>query len=245
MNYKVLKNIPEHNELQNSITDELWPEFMFHDPVSNRNWKKLFEYFPEYQFSLQYDDEIIGVGNCLPFFWDNSFEGLPEEGWDWVLERGVADYEEGIEPNVLNGLQIAVSSGWQGKGVSTMILSEMAEIARLNGLNYVTIPVRPSLKSKYPLTSIDDYLKWKREDDLPVDPWLRVHARFGGRVIKPCHRAMWIPGRVEEWEKWTGLKFFESGEYVVEGALNPVEIDLEKNLGQYTEPNVWVLHEIK
>lgn len=245
MDYKVLKNIPNHNEMQNAVTDELWAEFMFYDPVSNRNWKKLFEYFSEYQFSLLYNNEIIGVGNCLPFYWEGPFEELPEEGWDWVLEKGVNDFENGIKPNVLNGLQIAVNSKWQGKGVSTLVLKEMTEIGRQRDLKYVTIPVRPSLKTKYPLTSIDHYLNWEREDGLPYDPWLRVHSRFGGKNIKPCHRAMTIPGTVSEWEGWTGMKFFESGEYVVEGALNPICVNLEENIGVYTEPNVWVLHEIK
>jgi hypothetical protein len=55
---------------------------------------------------------------------------------------------------------------------------------------------------------------------------------------------MRIPGSISDWEQWTGLKFFESGDYVIEGALNPVNIDLEKDLGIYTEPNVWVLHQL-
>lgn len=75
---------------------------------------------------------------------------------------------------------------------------------------------------------IDNYLKWKREDGLPYDPWLRVHARMGGKIIKPCHKAMYIPGTVKEWEEWTGMKFYETGEYVVPGSLEPVKINKEK-----------------
>ncbi len=40
------------------------------------------------------------------------------------------------------------------------------------------------------------------------------------------------------------MKFPESGWYVVEGALCPIRIDMEKDLGVYIEPNVWVSHEI-
>lgn len=39
------------------------------------------------------------------------------------------------------------------------------------------------------------------------------------------------------------MYFGNSGDYVVEGALNPVSIDLQNNVGEYIEPNVWVLHE--
>ena len=54
---------------------------------------------------------------------------------------------------------------------------------------------------------------------------------------------MLISGSVREWEKWTGLKFPQSGEYVVEGALVPVNVDVEEDIGVYVEPNVWMVHE--
>ena len=44
--------------------------------------------------------------------------------------------------------------------------------------------------------------------------------------------------------KWTGLRFPESGEYIVPGALNPVEIDCELDRGEYIEPNVWMAHKV-
>ncbi|MCD6180918.1 MAG: GNAT family N-acetyltransferase [Candidatus Cloacimonetes bacterium] len=244
MQYKVIKNVPNHVKLQDKGTSKLWPEFMFHDLVSNANWLKLFELFPEVQFSLMANDEIIGVANCLPYFWDKSFEELPERGWDWVLEKGINDKLNNIKANTLNGLQIAVNKEHQGKGISSVIVKEMISIARDNGFKYVTIPVRPSLKSKYPLIPIDNYIKWERKDGLPFDPWLRVHVRLGGKIIKPCHKAMYIPGTIAEWEEWTKMKFFETGDYVIQGALKPVKINLEKDIGEYIEPNVWVLHEV-
>jgi hypothetical protein len=42
---------------------------------------------------------------------------------------------------------------------------------------------------------------------------------------------MIITGTVSEWEGWTDMRFPESGAYVVEGALQPVEMDLERDLG--------------
>lgn len=245
MEYEFIKQIPNHNKIQSKITSNLWPEFMYHDPVSNSNWSKLFELFPEYQFSLKSNDEIIGIANCLPYFWDKEFEDLPEKGWDWVFVKGINDKLNNIKPNTLNGLQIAVSKDHQGKGISTLMLKEMFSIARNYGFRYITIPVRPSIKSKYPLTPIGNYIKWKREDGLPFDPWLRVHVRLGGRIIKPCHQAMYIPGSIKEWEEWTKMSFLETGDYIIQGALNPVQMNLEKNIGEYIEPNVWVIHEIK
>ena len=43
---------------------------------------------------------------------------------------------------------------------------------------------------------------------------------------------------------WTGLKFPESGDYVVPEALVPIQIDRAMNVGRYIEPNVWVHHPI-
>lgn len=40
------------------------------------------------------------------------------------------------------------------------------------------------------------------------------------------------------------MRFPESGEYIVEGALVPVEMDVERDRGTYVEPNVWMVHEV-
>ena len=55
---------------------------------------------------------------------------------------------------------------------------------------------------------------------------------------------MRIEGTVAEWEEWAGMAFPESGAYPVQGALVPVEIDRERDRGEYVEPNVWVLHAV-
>lgn len=244
MKYEILTSIPNHMAIQDKVTSKAWPEFMLHDPVCNKYWSKLFEIFPQYQFTLTHDSELLGIANCIPFVWHNSFKKLPEKGWDWVLEKGFIDKQNGLKPNILNGLQIVVAKKFQGKKISSVILQAMINLAKKHGFKFITIPVRPSLKSRYPLTSIDNYIQWKRQDGLPFDPWLRVHIRMGAEIIKPCHEAMYISGTISEWEQWTNMKFFESGLHIIEGALNPVAINIEKNLGEYIEPNVWVVHKV-
>jgi hypothetical protein len=51
-------------------------------------------------------------------------------------------------------------------------------------------------------------------------------------------------GTVADWEGWTGIKFPETGQYVVPGALQPVEIDRERNVGRYEDPGIWMLHRV-
>jgi hypothetical protein len=40
------------------------------------------------------------------------------------------------------------------------------------------------------------------------------------------------------------MRFPESGNYVVPGALQPVEIDRERDEGVYEDPNVWMNHRL-
>ena len=100
------------------------------------------------------------------------------------------------------------------------------------------------MKARYPLTPMGRYMCWERDDGLPLDPWLRVHRRLGAEFLGVAHPSMRITGTVREWEEWTGLRFPESGPYVVPGALQPVEMDLEEDLGVYEEPNVWMRHPV-
>jgi hypothetical protein len=55
---------------------------------------------------------------------------------------------------------------------------------------------------------------------------------------------MTIRGSHADWESWTGLKFPQSGEYYIPKALNPMQMNVEKDEGIYIEPNVWLVHEI-
>lgn len=182
--------------------------------------------------------------NTIPFYWDGDLDNLPEEGWDWSLLKGFEDSSNNKKPNVLCGLQIGIDKKYQGKGLSHLIVNEMKSIALSRGFKYLVIPVRPNMKSKYSLISIEDYIQWKDSNGFPFDPWLRVHAKLGAEIIRVCHKAMYIPGTIEDWEEWTGMKILSSGDYVVDGTLVPVKVDVKNNLGEYIEPNVWVSYEL-
>jgi len=229
-----------------ALARKVWPEFMLHDPIAGKYFGKLYSGLTDFQFGA-IDitcDKLIAVGNCIPFHWDKPLEDLPDKGWDWVLEKGFRDIENKLTPNFCSALQIMIDPKYLGQGLSSKIVEYMIGITKKNRLLYLVAPVRPNFKPKYPLTHIDNYIKWENDQGLPFDPWLRVHTKLGGKIIKPCHKAMTISGSVKEWEEWAQLKFYESGEYVIPGALKPIEIDLSNNTGKYIEPNVWVAHKI-
>jgi GNAT superfamily N-acetyltransferase len=218
-------------------------EFMYHDAVVGRYWPSLYTEFAGYQVAVCDEaGEVLAAGHSLPVFWDGTREGLPA-GLDGVLERGIGG-SEGIAPTVISALLAVVPPAHRGRGLSSVVLKAMKTIAAARGLGALIAPVRPTWKERYPLTPMERYAGWRRDDGLPFDPWLRVHYRLGARFVAVAPESMVIAGTVSEWEGWTGMRFPESGSYVVEGALQPVEMDLERDLGVYTEPNVWMRHPV-
>jgi hypothetical protein len=227
----------------NKRIHDQWPEFMLHDPVADC-FTDLYEKLPEFQFVLikPGSSEPLAIGNSIPLAWHEKMEDLPNDGWDWAMTKGIDDLKAGRVPNILCALQVVVFNEFRGRGISRHVVAAMREIGKIHGLNGLIAPVRPSKLCDYPLTPIDDYIKWTGAEDCPFDPWLRVHFNLGARIIKPCPTAMRITGTVAEWESWTDMRFPGSGKYIVPGALVPVQIDLVTDSGTYIEPNVWMYH---
>jgi hypothetical protein len=218
-----------------------WPAFMLESPTSYERWHLLYERFGGFQFWLVDDttDEILAEGNSLPALLDPG--DLPGRGWEHVMEHATSGDEE---PTVVCAIQVMIDRKLQGRGLSALMLGEMRRLAAAAGFTDLVAPVRPSLKSAYPLTPMERYVRWTTEADLPFDPWMRVHARAGARIVSVCPDSMLIPGTVANWQDWTGMSFPESGAYAVPGALQPIEIDIESDRGVYVEPNVWMHHSI-
>ena len=108
------------------------------------------------------------------------------------------------------------------RGLAVQLLNGMREIAARHGLRRFVAPVRPSWKERYPLTPIERYVTWRRDDGELLDPWMRVHERLGARVATPLPRSLHITGSVADWESWTEMAFPESGEYVFPEGLAPL-----------------------
>ncbi len=219
-----------------------WPEFMRHDQVADEYFLYLEQLFPQFQFFLlEEGGKVIAAGNVIPFYWDGTPEGLPS-GWDDVLIRGVEEHHRGRKPNAASALSIAIDPAFRGQGISQRMVATMKALVKEQKIEQMVAPVRPSLKHKYPLTPINRYVDWKTPDGAPFDPWVRTHWKTGAEIIKIATESMIIRGTVEEWESWTGMRFPDSGTYVVPNALVPVTIDLEANSGCYVEPNIWMRH---
>jgi GNAT superfamily N-acetyltransferase len=234
---------PELAKRGDPLSLEVWPEYNRNGDVMNENWRFLHELFPEFQFVL-YDeeaDEVLAQGHSVPLVWDGTVEGLPA-GIDGALPGAVELQRSGGEPSTLCAMAVEISPSAQGRGLSRVMLEAMAGIARAHGLADLIAPVRPSWKERYPLTPIERYASWRREDGLAFDPWIRVHERIGGEILKPEPESLRITGTVAEWEGWTGIALPEPGEYVFPRGLATLQVDDDE--GRYWEPNVWMRHTI-
>lgn len=231
-------------EAQNCLASGAWPEFMLHDPVPGACWMQLMEAFRRYQLLLLDGSEILAVINSVPLHFDQDLDQLPDRGVDWGVQKALADHEAGLQANYLMAVQIVVAADHQGKGLSTTAVQEIDKLAVRQGLEKIIVPLRPASKHRYPLIPFDEYTNWKNQDGLPYDGWLRVHVKLGAEIIRVCPESMYIPGSVAQWRDWTGMEFPGSGSYVIPGALNPISIDLDMDLGEYHEPNLWLVHDL-
>jgi hypothetical protein len=236
---------PELRDRSDDVFEDVWPEYNLHGDVMNEYWGSLYEYFPEFQFILYDDDndEVVAEGHTIPYRWDGSIDGLPA-GIDGLVVEAFAAQKEGVQPNVLSALAVEIPPRHQARRLSTEVLTTMREIAQQHGLTDLIVPLRPTWKERYPLVPIERYARWTKDDGAPFDPWIRVHHKMGGKILKPEPQSLIITGTIAEWEEWTQMAFPESGEYVFPRGLAPVAIDNEADKGTYWEPNVWIAHRV-
>jgi GNAT superfamily N-acetyltransferase len=219
-----------------------WPQFMYFDPYAAQHYPTMYQRYPEFQFYLQNaGGTVVACCNSIPIAWDSTPGDLPA-GWDDGLARGALGASNGITPNTLCAIQATVSANFLGQGLGSALVQTMCKLASDRGFHALIAPVRPSHKTRYPLTPIERYITWTREDGRLFDPWLRVHQQLGASILGVAPESMKITGTVADWEKWADMRFPESGDYIVPGALESVKIDCEQDQGLYVEPNVWMLH---
>lgn len=229
---------PDLVERRHELGDA-WDEFMYHDSVANRLWDEQYAHFPDLQLYLvDGDDRLLAECNAVPVPF--GADELPDDGWDAALEGAF-----GGEPAAaVSAIAITIGVAERGKGLSGVMLHAMRTAAAARGLRDLVAPVRPSEKHRYPLAPMERYVTWRRDDGLLLDAWLRTHERAGAELVRVAPTSMRISGSVADWERWTRMDFPETGAYVVPGALVPVEIDRERDVGLYVEPNVWMRHRL-
>jgi GNAT superfamily N-acetyltransferase len=223
-----------------------WPEFMLQDKVADALLGQVREAFAAHcVVATDGDGSVVARGLSIPFCADDPGRELyPDGGWDTVLTWGFADQRAQRAPTAVSALEISIDQAYQGQGLSHRMLSALRAAARKEGYDILVAPVRPNAKQDQPGVPMRSYLTQCRDDGLPTDPWLRVHVRAGGRIVRIAPASMLIGGSLDQWRRWTGLPFDRDGEVEVPRALVPVRCDLAHDYAVYVEPNVWIHHDL-
>ena len=221
------------------LTKPTFPEYMNNNEPGDLYWDRLYTDFADFQVALVDGDDLLAEAHAISLPWDGTVEDLPS-GWDEGFVRGATSERP---HTALMAIAISVAPAQQGRQLSGRMVGTFTDNARSAGLSSgVIAPVRPTWKERYPLVPIETYVSWRREDGTHFDPWIRVHERVGGEILQVAPRSMTITAPVEDWERWTEMRFPGDGEYVFPGGLATLVV--ADGIGTHVEPNVWVLHRV-
>ncbi|MEV0617380.1 N-acetyltransferase [Nonomuraea sp. NPDC050404] len=226
--------------------DHTWHPFMLHDPIADLFYGHATTLYSEYVLVADDDTEpgrLVARACMIPFIRGGA--DLPDDGWDGAIRSGTLARERNLPTDAISALEITIRRDLLGKGLSSLMLTAMRAQAAHLGHHELFAPVRPTAKHLEPHTPMHEYASRTRPDGLPHDPWLRVHVRAGGKIVKVAPRSMVVAGTLAEWRTWTELPFDRTGPVEVPGALTPVHCDVPHNHAVYVEPNVWVSHPLR
>jgi GNAT superfamily N-acetyltransferase len=217
------------------LASQTFPEYMTHHAMGHY-WRQLYTDFPAFQLALLDCEALVAEAHAIPIPWDGTVAGLPA-GWEQAFELGMTT---SLEPSALSMLVISVDPARQGERLGGRMLEGAREAARGEGLRAVLAPVRPTLKARYPLIPIEEYMTWRRPNGSHFDPWIRLHERVGGEIAAAAPDSMLIEAPASDWEQWTGMALPADGDYIVPGMLAPLLV--RDGHGRHVEPNVWIHH---
>ena len=224
-----------------AVSEGAWPAFISADEVVAALWDRVRAEFAHLELAAVVDSSLVANGWAVPVRWDGTIGDLPA-GFTGSLVRALDNFDRNATPNTLVICAAQIHPALQRSGLAARLLTAFIDLAPKYGLDSVIVPLRPTLKHRYPLTPISSYAGWTRSDGRPLDPWLRTHLQMGATVLCPIEVSQTMTGTIAEWESWTGLVFPESGTYVIDGGLSTLTIETENDQGIYQEPGVWVQH---
>jgi hypothetical protein len=243
--FVTLAQRPDLRPTLTTFPDEGVAPFLYRDATSVALFTGLVDRHPEFTvFGLDESSGEPRAMMCTLPFTGPADGSLPPGGYDAVLLSAAEDALAGRRGPQVSALFATVVPAERGRGLSReLVRATMRTLAGL-GFSALVAPVRPTEKHLEPGTPMSGYAARTRADGLPADPWLRVHVRLGGTIAAIAERSMTISGTLAEWRDWTGLPFDASGPVSVPGGLVPVQCDAEHGTAVYTEPNVWVRHDL-
>jgi hypothetical protein len=131
----LIASLAERPDLPSSYArgEDLWPEFMYQDPVGELYYADNHQAFPEFAVVAvdpAQPDRLAARALSVPFTWEGHPDAdLPVDGWDGVIRRAALDRQLGRRGNLVSALEITVRPDLQGQGCCCVASSR----ARSNG----------------------------------------------------------------------------------------------------------------
>lgn len=225
------------------LTAQLWPNYLVQEsdiPEPGLKFEitpeEFARRFPVWGIREDHTNELMAFINAVQLHVDLSAAQLPQNGWTFAIQAAAKNQQ----PNCLCLLVANVNPKARGHGFSQTLVDRAKQATRELGFNTMIAPVRPTLKSNFPLMPMEDYMAKRSDDGEIYDPWIRMHIKSGGQVTNVCSESVRIAATLSKWREWTGLALTKSGLEILPQGLAPLEVNVEKNVAVYCEPNVWV-----
>ena len=204
------------------VSVKVWPVAWFKGRITEKFWDSMIEKNVDLRFVCIVDNRLAATFILARVERTSApFVNLPDQGWEWVLETSVSDASS--DSKIVSAISMNILPEYRGNHLSSKILFFGKNYLKAKGMKYLIAPVRPSLKSKYPLIPMGEYITWKLPSGSGIfDSWLRVHIQAGASIINICHRSMVITGGSREWLEWTGVEAIGPGNYLIPEGLVPV-----------------------
>jgi GNAT superfamily N-acetyltransferase len=177
----------------------------------------------------------VAAVRAVRITWDGTSSGAPEGG---VGEAARRAGEAGAD--TLAVLDVTVAFGARGRGIGAAVLRALDDHRAAAGLARLLVLLRPHAKTSYPLVPFARYASFTRTDGTPFDPWFRCAWRAGLVPVRAAERSLSARADLAAWQRWLDVDVPGSGPYLVDGAIKPAIVEVERDEGRYREPHLWV-----
>jgi hypothetical protein len=108
----------------------VWPEFIFHDPISSEYIDQVETNFPQYDVLILNAGQVVAGGWGVPLSWDGTLSMLPD-GYDGALVSAVTGHQNSVSADTLCIMAAAVKADQQGTGLAGNEPVDAPRLARL------------------------------------------------------------------------------------------------------------------
>jgi GNAT superfamily N-acetyltransferase len=225
------------------LTARVWPKFLVAESdlpqpglkfqISAEEFQRR---FPLWGIRRNCNRQLVAFANAAQVTADLERDELPATGWQYAIRAA----SESHESNCLCLLVANVDPAERGLGLAHILINRVKQATREMGFKDLIAPLRPTLKHRAPFAPTSAYLNQRSESGGHYDTWINLHVRSGGQIVNVCSQSVQVRATLNKWREWTGLPLNRSGDHVLPDGLVPLKVDLYRNLGEYSEPGVWV-----